>query len=239
MKRAEEQLIIAQALAGDRKAAGALVRAHQRSLYVYLYRLTGQHELAEDIVQDAFIRALTNLHTFDPKYRFSTWLFSIARNVWMSDLSKKTRRRTLSISMDAASCNSEADPYTNAERENTALCAREALGKAILSLPVAQREVVLLYHQQQWSISLIAKALDIPEGTVKSQLHRARRRLHKAMLAAGLQYSPGLGLTSTPHSELVESLSITKAKARVRSVTGGRSTSGSFGSLGIQMGGAS
>lgn len=239
MKRAEEQLVIAQALAGDRNAAGKLVRAHQQSLYVFLYRLTGQHDLAEDIVQDAFIRALTSLHTFDPTYRFSTWLFAIARNVWMSDMSKRGRRRTLATSMDAPASRSDADPYKNAAEQNATMCAREALGKAVLSLPVAQREVVLLYHQQQWSIGLIARSLDIPEGTVKSQLYRARRRLQKVMVAAGLEYTPGLGLTTQPHSDLVGSLPLPKPKPRSRSRSSGHSSSGSFGAFGIQMGGAS
>ncbi|MEO1130910.1 MAG: sigma factor, partial [Planctomycetota bacterium] len=73
MERAEEVRTIELATAGDRAAAEKLIRAHQASLYAYILRLSGRPDVAEDVVQDAFVRVLTNLHRFDPRYRFSTW----------------------------------------------------------------------------------------------------------------------------------------------------------------------
>ncbi|MFG0258126.1 MAG: sigma-70 family RNA polymerase sigma factor, partial [Phycisphaerales bacterium JB043] len=84
MNRATEQRIIEQAASGDKAAAERLIKAHQGSLYAYLLRMCGRPEFAEDICQDAFVRVLSNLDRFDPRYRFSTWLFTIAKRLYMN-----------------------------------------------------------------------------------------------------------------------------------------------------------
>ena len=84
MTRREEQQLIERAAAGDRQAAEACIRAHQQSLFAYLLRLSGRPEMAEDLVQEAFVRVLTNLDRFDPRFRFSTWLFTIAKRLYMN-----------------------------------------------------------------------------------------------------------------------------------------------------------
>lgn len=176
LDRTTEQGLITRTLAGDRDAAGTLVRAYQPSVYGYLYRLSGDRELAEDIAQDAFVRALTHLGSYSPAYRFSTWVFTIARRLFLNHAAKR-RPRTNGLDPDW-----RAHPTVGGyRREMDAAPLRDALQNALLRLPVEQREAIVLFHQQGWSIDLIASVLQMPVGTVKSHLHRGRRRL-RAML---------------------------------------------------------
>jgi RNA polymerase sigma-70 factor (ECF subfamily) len=179
MTRAEELDLIQRAAAGDSHAAEAFIRAHQGSLYSYLLRMSGQPETAEDIVQEAFIRVLTNLDRFDPRFRFSTWLFTIAKRLYMNAAQKSRPAydteaiqvyRSPSPFPDGAAMASESDQNL-----------RDALQDALMTLPTDQREVVVLFHQQDWPIWLIAQHMQMPEGTVKSHLHRGRKKLRRVL----------------------------------------------------------
>lgn len=179
MDRVEERALIERAAAGDRAAAEAFIRAHQGSLYRYILRLSGRPEVAEDVVQEAFVRVLTNLHRFDARYRFSTWLFTIARRLYVnmcqkhrpvSDTDGVSLRRWEGAAPESATVEREV-------RDN----ARDAIEHALMSLPADQREVIVLFHQFGWPIALIAQQLGMPEGTVKSHLHRGRRRMRAAL----------------------------------------------------------
>jgi RNA polymerase sigma-70 factor (ECF subfamily) len=182
MVKAEEQRLIRLAAAGDRASAQELIKAHQRSLYAYLYRLSGRSDVAEDVAQDAFVRVLTNLDRFDPKFRFSTWLFTIARRLF---LNFREKRRPLSGSDAMGSWgNEQGRPEGGMARTEHVAVAKDALQKSLMSLSLEQREVMVLFHQLDWPIWLIAEHLGMPEGTVKSHLHRGRRRLREVLSAA-------------------------------------------------------
>lgn len=179
MTKAEEQRLIRLAAAGDRDAAEAFIRAHQRSLYAYLYRLSGRTDVAEDVAQEAFVRVLTNLDRFDPRFRFSTWLFTIARRLF---LNFREKRRPANGSEAMGSWGSEAGrPESGVSRAEMGVVSRDALQRALMSLSLEQREVMILFHQQDWPIWLISEHLGMPEGTVKSHLHRGRRRLREVL----------------------------------------------------------
>ncbi len=179
MDRAAERELIRKAAAGDRKAAGACVRAYQGHLYAYILRLSGRPEVAEDIVQEAFVRALTNLDRFDDRYRFSTWLFTIARRLYINAMQKrKPVYQTEVISTLSSRPNRPETATIDAEISTN---ARDEIQRALQSLPEDQREVVVLFHQFDWSIAQIARHMDMPQGTVKSHLHRGRRRLREAL----------------------------------------------------------
>ncbi|NUQ51205.1 MAG: sigma-70 family RNA polymerase sigma factor [Phycisphaerales bacterium] len=179
MKRSEEQALIRRAAAGDRDAAGVFIRAYQNQLYAYLLRLSGRRELAEDIVQDAFVRVLTNLDRFDPRFRFSTWLFTIARRLFINAIQK--HQPAYDSDTVSARAGRTDRPEAPVIREDSEAASRDQLQRALMSLSLEQREVILLFHQQDWPIWLIAEHLTMPEGTVKSHLHRGRRRLREAM----------------------------------------------------------
>lgn len=173
MTRAEEQRLIQRAAAGDREAAEVFLRANQASLYAYMMRLCGRPDVAMDIVQDAFVRVLTNLNRFDPKYRFSTWLFTIARRLYLNSVQKMSP----TFSSEVVGASIENSPVGYRSDSELGVAVRDDLQRALMSLSLEQREILILFHQQDWPIWLIAQHLEIPEGTVKSHLHRGRKRL--------------------------------------------------------------
>ncbi|GJQ30991.1 MAG: ECF RNA polymerase sigma factor SigW [Phycisphaerae bacterium] len=179
MTRAREQQLVAAAAAGDRDASETLIRQHQQSVYAYIHRLSGKPDLAEDVVQEAFIRALTNLDRFDAQYRFSTWLFTIARRVFFNIIER--RRPTLDNERVGVASGRQDPIGTSAEDEETRAASRDTVQRALLCVSIEQREVLVLFHQHEWPIWLIATHLGKPEGTIKSHLHRGRIRLREAL----------------------------------------------------------
>lgn len=175
MERAEERDLIRRAARGDKDAAAALIRGHQPSLYAYLLRMSGRPDVAEDTVQEAFVRALTHLDRFDERYRFSTWLFTIARRLYVNACQK------LKPAYDTDIVSSRSGRWIGPEErvssEDALEHAKADLQAALMGLSEEQREVVVLFHQLDWPIALIAQHMNMPEGTVKSHLHRGRRRL--------------------------------------------------------------
>ncbi|MEM1165996.1 MAG: sigma-70 family RNA polymerase sigma factor [Planctomycetota bacterium] len=182
MERSEERALIERAADGDRTAAEALIRAHQASLYAFMLRMCKRPEIAEDIVQDAFVRVLGNLDRFDPRFRFSTWLFTIAKRLYMNAAAKM--RPVYDTDIVGGVRGREPDsrgPFVEAEDE--ASNARAVLDQSLESLSADQREVIVLFHQLDWPIARIADHMGMPEGTVKSHLHRGRRRLRELIEA--------------------------------------------------------
>lgn len=179
MTRQEEAKLIARAAAGDARAAETFIRAHQQSLFAYILRLSGKPDVAEDIVQEAFVRVLTNLHRFDSRFRFSTWLFTIARRLYVNACQK--HKPAYDTDIVGACQGATARPETNVMRSETGALAKDALQRALLQLSAQQREILVLFHQLDWPISLIAQHVGMPEGTVKSHLHRGRKALRRIL----------------------------------------------------------
>lgn len=170
-----ETTLIRKARCGDGKAIEALIRAHQEALYAFMLRMSGRPDVAEDITQEAFVRVLRNLDRFDSRFRFSTWLFTIAKRLYVNSIQKLSPRFDSDV---IASHNGVGGSPGNASAElESAENLRDALDEALESLAPQQREIVLLFHQQNWSITAIAEHLDMPEGTIKSHLHRSRKRM--------------------------------------------------------------
>jgi RNA polymerase sigma-70 factor (ECF subfamily) len=181
MTRAEEQRLIQQAADGDRAAAEVFIQAHQQSLYAYLLRMCGRPEVAEDMVQEAFVRVLTNLDRFDPRFRFSTWLFTIAKRLYVNYCQKHSPAFDSEFVGGRAGCGAGPEgPAVEAEDQAT---THELVQRALSGLPEEQREIVVLFHQFDWPIAVIAQHMDMPEGTIKSHLHRGRRRMRELLEA--------------------------------------------------------
>lgn len=190
MTRAEEQRLIERATAGDRAGAEALIRAHQGPLYAYLVRMCGRPEVAEDIVQEAFVRVLTNLDRFDPRFRFSTWLFTIAKRVLMNH----SQRHAPAFDSEMVGAWEGAGELPDAGAVGSEVDGnlKGALQAALLALGPEQREIVVLFHQQDWPIWLIAQHMEMPEGTIKSHLHRGRKKMRR-LLDASEKHSRSVG----------------------------------------------
>jgi len=175
--KATERRLIRKARKGDGNAVAALITAHQDALYAFMLRMTGRPDVAEDVVQEAFVRVLKNLDRFDERFRFSTWLFTIAKRLYVNSVQK------LSPTFDSDTVGGwqgkgEA-PSHDTVRNESLDNIRDVLDQALSQLNEQQREIILLFHQQNWSITEIAEHVDMPEGTVKSHLHRARKRMRQ------------------------------------------------------------
>ena len=166
---------IRRAKEGDAAAFTALIEAHQTRLYRFLLKICRNPDLAEDTVQDAFVRVLGNIHRFDERYRFSTWLFTIARRLLINALQKNQPRSESDWISAHGDDSSLVTARADDREERTATI--EILDEALDVLNPQQREVVVLYHHQEKSVLEIASLLGLPPGTVKSHLHRARRRM--------------------------------------------------------------
>lgn len=177
MDRRQEQRMIERAAAGDRASSEGLIRAHQASLYAYILRLCGKPELAEDIVQDAFVRVLTNLERFDPRFRFSTWLFTIAKRLLMNAAQK--HRPVYDSEIVGAWKSDMNEPAAPVIERETRESSRRAIDSALAELGQEQRQIVILFHQHEWPIAQISAYMNMPEGTVKSHLHRGRRKMRR------------------------------------------------------------
>jgi RNA polymerase sigma-70 factor, ECF subfamily len=179
MQRSSEQALIRKAQQGDGAAIESLIRAHQEALYAFMLRMSGRPDVAEDIVQEAFVRVLKNIDRFDTRFRFSTWLFTIAKRLYVNAMQKL--RPTYDSDIVGAHQGEANTPGGSASRRETIENARNIIDTALAELGPLQREIILLFHQQNWPITEIAVYLDMPEGTVKSHLHRARRRMKKVI----------------------------------------------------------
>lgn len=175
-----ERALIRRILAGDKTAAEELVRAHQPSLFAYMLRMTARPEVAEDVVQEAMVRALTNLHRYDPRFRFSTWLFTIAKRLHVNAVQRLAPSFDTDTVSAAGSRTWEPQSATLATAQTTGN-RHEALKDALESLTPDQREAIILFYQLQWSVEQIGEYLDCPVGTIKSHLHRARKRMRDVL----------------------------------------------------------
>lgn len=180
MERDIERKLIAKASAGDRTAAAELLRHHQPSLRAYLHRLSGRTDIAEDICQEAFVRVLANLHRFDDRFRFSTWLFTIAKRLYVN----AKQKHAPVYNSEALGWRASADtgPGRSASAGEVAGHVKDALQDALMELGEVQREIIVLFHQLDWPIATIAAHMEMPEGTVKSHLHRSRQKLRKMLV---------------------------------------------------------
>jgi RNA polymerase sigma-70 factor (ECF subfamily) len=158
----------------DQHAYGELVRRHQSSVRGLLRQLTrGDAALADDLAQEAFIRAYKNIRSFRGEAKFSTWLYRIAYNCFRED----ARKRKELVGINEEQWQAEQDPHT----VDPAL--RQDLMHALNLLPIHERSAVLLCCQQGLSHDEASRVLDIPLGTVKTNVLRGREKLKKTLVA--------------------------------------------------------
>ncbi|MGA0174712.1 MAG: RNA polymerase sigma factor, partial [Phycisphaerales bacterium] len=164
MTHEEELRLIERAKAGDPAAIEALVQRHQASLHAFLLRRCGRPHLAEDLVQESFVRVLRSLDRFDPRFRFSTWLFTIGRRLLVNHLQKMRPAYDSDLVESRGSRRGQpSKPVLERERRSAVLGLVE---RALECLNPRQREVVERFHTQGRPIPQIASELGIPEGTV-------------------------------------------------------------------------
>jgi RNA polymerase sigma-70 factor (ECF subfamily) len=156
---------------GDQGAFAVLVRRHERRVYGLALRMLGREEDARDAAQDAFVSCYRNLRNFRGDAAFSTWLHRIAVNACYDALRK--RREVLGLEQ-------APEPPPVPDHGDAAAAAVDVRG-ALLRIPDEFRAVVVMHDLQDMGFDEIARALDLPVGTVKSRLHRGRVALGEAL----------------------------------------------------------
>jgi RNA polymerase sigma-70 factor (ECF subfamily) len=181
--------VVRLAQQGREPAFRELVRRYERPVFSLVYRMVRDREVAEDLAQDTFIKVLNHIDRYSPEFKFSSWLFKIANNVAIDHL---RRRRLDTVSIDGApdaTSASEVEASTiqlASEQESPLeeLASRElgsAIERAIGALRPQYRACILLRHVEGRSYEEIAATLDLPLGTVKTYIHRARHELRRAL----------------------------------------------------------
>jgi RNA polymerase sigma-70 factor (ECF subfamily) len=182
----DDELLIRRAQGGDRSAFDALIAKHSTRAYQYAFRLTRNPEEASDVVAEGFVRVYNAIQNFKGQSAFTTWLYRIMTNCFLDIRKKEKSRQTMSI--ESALVTSEGDVEYQVEDESASpheLTERgereQRFEKAVTKLPEYQRAMIVMYHGEMMSYEEIAASLDLPIGTVKSRLNRARLTLRELL----------------------------------------------------------
>ena len=175
----QDRALVKRCLRGDRKALAKVVEKYQKPLFNAAYRILGNPEDAADATQAAFLKAFEHLDSFDPKYKFFSWIYRIAVNESINQLKRNRQHEPLPESAVAA----ERGPYSTAEDGDL----KHWIQDGLMALSDEYRTVIVLRHYSDFSYREISDMLKIPEKTVKSRLYSARQSMKERLLANGIQ----------------------------------------------------
>ena len=148
------------------RAFEVLLQRYQAKVFRLVFSIVGNSARAEEVTQDAFLKIWQALQGYDGRASLSTWIYTIARNTSISHLRAEFYRKTLNLE-------EAPEPFAKAEP----VLGRIEIERLLTILPDEQREAIVLFYLQERSIEEVAAMLDLPEGTVKSYLHRARKAM--------------------------------------------------------------
>lgn len=189
MTREEESRIVQKVIKGDVNAFEKLVIEYEKSVYNIALRMTGNSEDASDMTQEAFIKAYNSLQSFRGDSKFSVWLYRIATNVCLDFLRSRSRKPTVSLSVEDNEgeevqldvADESQSPELLLDRQMT----RESVRRGLDTLSPEYRQILLLREIQGLSYDEISQALGLEVGTVKSRIFRARKKLCTFLLQDG------------------------------------------------------
>ena len=179
----EDRSLVARALEGDQRSYEALVGKYQVALVRHVGKMVRDSQEVDDLVQEAFVKAFGSLASYSPAYAFSTWLYRIATNHTI-DYIRKKKLATVSIDKPLQTGDGELkmelpDTTYRPDRAIVTDQRNEILRDAIDQLPEKYHRVIVMRHQEEKTYDEIAEALDLPLGTVKAHIFRARALLNK------------------------------------------------------------
>src|SRR3954454_14919029 len=176
---------IKQVIKGDQNAFGEIVEIYKDKVFQLAFRMLGNRHEAEDIAQEAFIRAYINIESFNINLKFSTWLYRIATNLCID----RMRKKKPDYFLDAEVAGTEGltmysqipsnTPLPESEVESLEL--QDTVQKEILKLPDKYRTAIVLKYIEELSLNEISEILDLPLGTVKTRIHRGREALRQQL----------------------------------------------------------
>jgi RNA polymerase sigma-70 factor (ECF subfamily) len=191
LEQRDDAALMAALKAGEPAAFAGLVGRHQRSLINFFYHLCWDRQAAEDCAQEVFLRVYSHLDTYEPQAKFTTFLFRIARNLWI-DRTRSAAVHGKPLSLDRRSGVDEGRALGERVASRTPgpveILAREeqqaALRRAIDQLPEEQKAVLILGEIDGMKYQDIGAILDVPVGTVKSRMHTAMEKLKELLTVA-------------------------------------------------------
>jgi RNA polymerase sigma-70 factor (ECF subfamily) len=175
MSASEDQSAVERVLAGDISAFEGIVRRWQAPLINLAYRFCHDRGRAEEMAQEAFLRAFRALNQWRKDAVFSTWLFALATNLYRSEL-RRIPARTMSLDEVAEPADTRASDGGLEDRDRNS-----AVRRAVLNLPSKYREVLILFYFHDMDVTAAARSLSLPEGTVKARLFRGRELLRSKL----------------------------------------------------------
>lgn len=183
--RAEDSNCIQQALAGNNQAYKKLMHKYHDAIFNFIFKMVHDRQQVEDLTQEAFIKAFSSLKNFNDEYAFSTWLYKIATNNSI-DFIRKRKLQMYSIDKPIESKDSDytfelPDDSYEADRELISDQKTRLLNAAIAKLPEKYKKVIRLRHVEEKSYEEIAVILNLPIGTVKAHIFRAREVLYRSL----------------------------------------------------------
>jgi RNA polymerase sigma-70 factor (ECF subfamily) len=181
----QDQTLVQEALDGSQEAFSQLMEKYRNPIHHHIYRMVRDKGQVEDLVQEIFIKAFSSLSSYSSNYAFSTWLYKIATNHTIDYLRRK-KLSTLSIDQPMKTKDGELeyelpDSTYRPDRHILEDQRRELIQEAIDSLPPKYYRVIVLRHQHERSYEEIAEELNLPLGTVKAHIFRARELLYKRL----------------------------------------------------------
>jgi RNA polymerase sigma-70 factor (ECF subfamily) len=185
-KAEEDRILVSAAKSGDQKAFEDLMKKYRKSVYYMLLKMVYNPDDAEDLTQEAFAKAFTSLHKFDSKFAFSTWLFRIATNNCIDFIRKK---KLLTYSIDQPVDEDSDRPFFidirdknyNPNEEMIHSQRSQIIHEAVEKLPQRYKILVQMRYFDEKAYEELAEELNLPLGTVKAQLHRARELLNELL----------------------------------------------------------
>lgn len=178
MNESDEAVLVAESLRGNREAFGSLVNRYQKPVFNMAYRLLDDCEDARDVTQNVFLKAFRNLESFDPKFKFFSWIYRIALNESIN--LRNSRRFPREVDEKVA----DGQPLPD-DRLRSSELSRE-IQNALMSMKLDQSAVLVLRHFHGFSYYDIGQILDIPERTVRSRLFAARNQLRELLHRRGI-----------------------------------------------------
>jgi RNA polymerase sigma-70 factor, ECF subfamily len=184
-----DQDVVLRARAGQEAAYRELIRRYERPVFALLFRMVRDRELAEDLAQETFVKALNAIDSYRPEFKFSSWIFKIANNAAIDHL-RRRELDTLSLDGSPHAETPEAMQATALQigaRQESPLDTVEAkelggaIEEAIGALRPEYRSCILLRHVEGRAYEEIAEILNLPLGTVKTYIHRARNELRQSL----------------------------------------------------------
>ncbi len=175
----EDSILVQRCLKGDQQAFAQLLRKYQQGVYNLCFRLISDPEIAQDLAQESFVKVFNALNQYDADFKFSSWLYRIAKNHCYDYLRKK-KPAQISLDDDGDSDNRPlqvADQSLRIDQTMERQQRDRVIQQTIAALPLESRAVIVLRHLHDKSYEEMAEILNEPVGTIKARVHRARKKL--------------------------------------------------------------